>query len=58
MGAGQAQVKGEFRILGSDGTELVRFQAPRSYLGGAGMGGAGLLDVDELLRRLAGPVPG
>lgn len=53
MGAGQAQAKGEFRILGSDGTELVRFQARRSYLGGAGIGGAGFLDMDELVRRLA-----
>jgi len=52
MGAGQAQAKGEFRILGPDGTELVRFQARRSYLGGAGIGGGGLLDMDELIRRL------
>ena len=52
MGAGQAQAKGEFRILGSDGSELVRFQARRSYLGGAGIGGAGLLDMDDLVRRL------
>lgn len=53
MGAGQAQAKGEFRILGPDGAELVRFQARRSYLGGAGIGGAGLVDMDELVRRLA-----
>jgi hypothetical protein len=53
MGAGQAQAKGEFRILGPDGADLVRFQARRSYLGGAGIGGAGFLDLDELVRRLA-----
>jgi hypothetical protein len=53
MGAGQAQAKGEFRIVGYDGAELVRFQARRSYLGGAGIGGAGFLDMDELVRRLA-----
>lgn len=52
MGAGQAQVKGEFRIVAPDGVELVRFQARRSYLGGAGIGGAGLLDMDDLIRRL------
>ena len=52
MGAGQAQAKGEFRILGPDGAELARFQARRSYLGGAGIGGAGLLDMDDLVRRL------
>ena len=52
MGAGQARAKGEFQILGPDGAELARFQARRSYLGGAGIGGGGMLDMDELVRRL------
>lgn len=53
MGAGQAQVKGVFQILGPDGAVLTEFTARESYLGGAGIGGAGLLDMDDLVRRFA-----
>ena len=53
MGAGQAKVKGEFQILGPDGVVLTKFTARQSYLGGAGIGGAGFLDMDDLVRRFA-----
>jgi len=53
MGAGQAKVKGEFQILGPDGAVLTTFTARESYLGGAGIGGAGFLDMDDLVRRFA-----
>ncbi len=53
MGAGQAQVKGVFQILGPDGTVVTEFTARESYLGGAGIGGVGFLDMDDLVRRFA-----
>ncbi|HUM17690.1 MAG TPA: DUF4410 domain-containing protein [Candidatus Nitrosotalea sp.] len=51
MGAGQAQVKGVFDLARPDGSVLATFTARESYLGGVGIGGAGLLDVDDLMRR-------
>jgi len=53
MGAGQAKVKGDFEIQDPGGTTLARFSAQESYLGGAGIGGAGFLDMDDLFRRFA-----
>jgi hypothetical protein len=53
MGAGQAQVRGDFRILGPTGTELAAFTAKESYLGGAGIGGGGLVDTEDLVKRFA-----
>lgn len=52
MGAGQAKVKGVFEIKDLSGKTLVKFEGRRSYLGGAGIGGAGLLDMDDLMNRL------
>lgn len=52
MGAGQAKAKGDFELRRPDGTLLARFTVRRSYLGGVGIGGAGLLDMDELVGRL------
>ncbi len=53
MGAGQAKAKGEFEIHAPDGTKLTHFTARRSDLGGLGIGGAGSIDVDELVARLS-----
>lgn len=53
MGAGQAQVKGIFEIQDAKGAVLTRFSSRESYLGGAGMGGFGLLDMDDLVKRFA-----
>jgi Domain of unknown function (DUF4410) len=53
MGAGQARVKGAFEIARPDGTVLANFTARESYLGGTGIGGAGFLDIDDLVRRFA-----
>lgn len=52
MGAGQAKVKGTFELKDATGQTLAKFEGRRSYLGGAGMGGAGLLDMDDLAQRL------
>jgi hypothetical protein len=40
-------------VLGPDGTERAKFTARESYLGGAGIGGAGFLDMEDLVRRFA-----
>jgi hypothetical protein len=54
MGAGQAKVKGEFEIQNAtDRAVLVRFSSRESYLGGVGIGGAGFLDMDDLVKRFA-----
>ena len=52
MGAGQARIQGEFEIKDAAGQSHVRFTARRSYLGGTGIGGAGMLSMDELTFRL------
>ena len=53
MGAGQARVKGDFEIVDPTGQVLTQFNARESYLGGAGIGGAGFLDMEDLVRRFA-----
>ncbi len=53
MGAGQAKVKGDFEIQSPGGAVLAKFSARESYLGGAGIGGAGFLDMEDLVRRFA-----
>ena len=53
MGAGQARIKGEFEIQSPTGARLARFSARESYLGGAGIGGFGLLDMEDLMRRFS-----
>lgn len=52
MGAGQAKARGDFEIRDPNGAVLVKFAARESYLGGLGMGGAGLLDMDDLVSKL------
>jgi hypothetical protein len=53
MGAGQAKVNGDFEIQSLDGVPLMKFSARESYLGGAGIGGAGFLDMEDLVKRFA-----
>jgi hypothetical protein len=52
MGAGQERIQGEFEIKDALGKSLARFTARRSYLGGVGIGGAGMISMDELTLRL------
>jgi hypothetical protein len=53
MGAGKAKIKGQFELQDSSGKVLTRFSSSEAYLGGAGIGGAGFIDMDDLTRRLA-----
>jgi hypothetical protein len=52
MGAGQARIQGAFEIKNPEGSSLFQFSARRTYLGGAGIGGAGILSMEELTSRL------
>jgi hypothetical protein len=51
FGAGKAKVKGRFEIANFKGTPLAKFEADEAYAGGAGIGGAGFLDMEDLMRR-------
>lgn len=51
LGAGRAYVKGNFEFRDAGGQVLARLAASESYLGGAGIGGAGFLDMEDLMRR-------
>lgn len=53
MGAGQAKVEGTFEIQDPNGTALAKFASRESYLGGLGMGGVGLLDMEDFVKRFA-----
>jgi hypothetical protein len=56
FGAGKAKVKGVFEIRSCDGICLARFEAQESYAGGAGIGGANLLDMEDLMRRFGSTI--
>jgi hypothetical protein len=51
MGAGQARARGVFELQGPQGQSYVRFTSHESYLGGAGIGGAGLLDMEDIFQK-------
>ncbi len=52
FGAGQAHATGRLQVADPAGAVLVRFTTTKGYAGGAGIGGADLLDADELARQL------
>jgi len=52
FGAGKAKVRGVFEISGYDGKTLIRFETGQSYAGGAGIGGANYVDIEDLMQRL------
>ncbi len=51
FGAGKARVGGAFEFRDAGGRTLVKFSGTESYSGGAGIGGAGFLDMEDLMRR-------
>ncbi len=51
FGAGRAKVNGVFEIRGAGDQVLAKLQAQEAYAGGAGIGGAGFLDMEDLMRR-------
>lgn len=52
MGAGQERVTGEFALHAADGTKLTAFVARKSYLGGQGIGGWDMLQLEDLVDQL------
>lgn len=52
MGAGQAKITGQFTLAKPDGKPLASFNARKSYLGGQGIGGWDMMDMNELAGRL------
>ena len=48
FGAGAAHLSAEFQIARPDGSVIGKFTVRKTYAGGAGLGGANLLDMDDL----------
>lgn len=52
FGAGRAHITGEFQLKDAANTEIGTFSVRKTYAGGAGIGGAGFLDMDDLAKKL------
>ncbi len=52
FGAGRAIARGTFEIKDAGGAALARFESRKAYSGGAGIGGADFLDMDDLAQEL------
>ncbi len=52
FGAGRAVARATFEIKDAGGATLARFESRKAYSGGAGIGGANFLDMDDLVRKL------
>lgn len=52
FGAGRAKARGIFEIHDSNGVALARFEAREAYSGGAGIGGASFVSMEQLLSKL------
>jgi hypothetical protein len=52
FGAGRAHITADFELKDSSGASLGTFSVRKTYAGGVGIGGAGLLDMDDLAQKL------
>ena len=52
FGAGKAHMTAEFKLLDPAGAELGTFSLKKTYSGGLGIGGAGMVDMDDLANKL------
>ena len=52
FGAGKAHITAEFQLAEPNGVVLGKFSVRKAYSGGAGIGGANLLDMDDLAQQL------
>jgi Domain of unknown function (DUF4410) len=52
FGAGRAHITGDFQLVDASGTQLGSYSVRKTYAGGAGIGGAGFLDMDDLATKL------
>lgn len=55
-GSGAERIQGKFEIKDVAGQRLTWFTAQRSYLGGVGFGGSGMVSMEELTSRLGDTV--
>jgi hypothetical protein len=53
FGAGRSRMAGEFKLSDASGATLAQFSVSKEYSGGAGIGGADLVDMDTLATQLA-----
>jgi hypothetical protein len=51
FGAGRAHVTGDFQLADAAGNVVAHFTTRKAYSGGAGIGGAGLVDMDDLAKQ-------
>ncbi len=52
FGAGRAKARGRFQISDTQGEALARFQTWKAYSGGAGIGGASFVSMEDLAQEL------
>jgi hypothetical protein len=52
FGAGRAHITADFHLTDSNGASLADYSVRKTYAGGAGIGGAGFLDMDDLAQKL------
>ena len=52
FGAGRAHITGEFQLRDNTGAQIGTYSVRKTYAGGAGIGGAGFLDMDDLAKKL------
>ncbi len=52
MGAGRAYLTAEFELKDASGKQLGTYSVRKTYAGGAGIGGAGFIDMDDLAKKL------
>ena len=52
FGAGRAHITGEFQLKDAAGNQIGTYSVRKTYAGGAGIGGAGFLDMDDLAQKL------
>jgi hypothetical protein len=52
FGAGRAHMTAEFELKDGGGNRIGTYSVRKTYAGGAGIGGAGFLDMDDLAEKL------
>lgn len=52
FGAGRAHITADFQLTDASGASLGTYSVRKTYAGGAGIGGAGFLDMEDLAQKL------
>jgi hypothetical protein len=51
LGAGRAHLSGDFQLVDAANNVVAHFSTRKAYSGGAGIGGAGFVDMDDLAKQ-------